>query len=143
MASLKTSRSLDTETRVQDYLNDKLQTVADLNDLDTLLQNVKQQHELLQAQLQDAGRILAEAQSASKEHDIKLQQKAEQFNERQEHIDARLKTFTNSDASDDAVKKFETLMNKLRRLEVASNYVDLLKEVDNLGSVIHIRLKKS
>ncbi len=143
MASLKAARRLDTETRVQDYLNDKLQTTADLNGLDTLLKNVKQQHKLLQAQLQDASRILAEAESASKEHDVKLQQKAEQFNERQTDIDIRLKTFTNSDTSDSAVKKFESLMIKLQRLEVASEYVDLLKEVDDLRFAAHIRLKKA
>ena len=135
MASLRATHSLDTEPRVQDYLNDKLQTTADLNGLDTLLQNVKQQHELLQAQLEDASRILAEAETASREHDAKLQQKAEKFNERQVDIDTRLKTFTNSETSDVAVKKFESLMNKLQRLDVASSYVDLLREVDELRFV--------
>lgn len=51
MAPLNVTRSLDSDTRVQDYLNDKLQTTADLNGLDNLLQNVQQQHELLQAQV--------------------------------------------------------------------------------------------
>ena len=51
MAATTVSRNLDVEVRVQDYLNDKLQTTADLNNLETLLQNVQQQHELLRAQV--------------------------------------------------------------------------------------------
>lgn len=51
MTSFRAMRSHDSEARVQDYLNDKLQTTADLNSLDSLLQNVRQQHELLQAQV--------------------------------------------------------------------------------------------
>ena len=51
MAAISSTRSFDVETRVQDYLNDKLQTAADLNNLESLLQNVQQQHELLQEQV--------------------------------------------------------------------------------------------
>jgi hypothetical protein len=51
MAAISSTRSLDVETRVQDYLNDKLQTTADLNNLESLFQNVQQQHELLQVQV--------------------------------------------------------------------------------------------
>jgi RAD50-interacting protein 1 len=51
MAAISSTRSLDIETRVQDYLNDKLQTTADLNNLESLFQNVQQQHELLQMQV--------------------------------------------------------------------------------------------
>ena len=51
MASMSLSRTRDVEVRVQDYLNDKLQTAADLEGLDSLLQNVKQQHELLRFQV--------------------------------------------------------------------------------------------
>jgi len=51
MAPLEGSRTLDLETRVQDYLNDKLQTVADFESLDSLLQNVQEQHRLLHTQV--------------------------------------------------------------------------------------------
>lgn len=39
------------DARVEDYLNDKLQTTADLESLDSLLENVRKQHQLLQEQV--------------------------------------------------------------------------------------------
>ena len=39
---------------------------------------------------------------------------------------------TQSETSDDAVKKFDHSMGKLRRLDVAKGYADLLNEVDRL-----------
>ena len=39
------------DSRVQDYLNDKLQSSADIEALDSLLDNVKTQHELLKKQV--------------------------------------------------------------------------------------------
>jgi phage-related minor tail protein len=152
MKPTSSTPGLDVETRVQDYLNDKLQTTADLSNLDSLLQNIQQQHELLRVQvrltsvaskacllmdskLEEANRILANAESASSQHDAELRQKAEQFNERQANIDIKLKDFTRSETSDEAIHKFELLMSKLQRLDVASGYLELLKEVDKLRFV--------
>lgn len=39
------------ESRVQDYLDDKLQSAADLDGLDLLLENVKNQQDLLKKQV--------------------------------------------------------------------------------------------
>lgn len=39
------------DSRVQDYLDDRLQSSADLDSLDTLLENVKNQQELLKKQV--------------------------------------------------------------------------------------------
>ena len=39
------------DVRVQDYLDDKLQSTADLETLDSLLDNVKNQQELLKKQV--------------------------------------------------------------------------------------------
>ena len=47
----QTERAMAADVRVEDYLNDKLQSVADLETLDSLLDNVKSQHELLQKQV--------------------------------------------------------------------------------------------
>ena len=41
------------DTRVEDYLNDKFQTTADLENIDSLLESVKAQHRLLQEQVSD------------------------------------------------------------------------------------------
>lgn len=39
------------DSRVQDYLDDKLQSAADLDGLDLLLENVKNQQDLLRKQV--------------------------------------------------------------------------------------------
>ena len=41
----------DSDVRVEDYLNDKLQTGADLDNIDTLLENVIKQQDLLKRQV--------------------------------------------------------------------------------------------
>ena len=51
MAVSSYSRTADNDVRVQDYVDDKLQTLADLESLDSLLDNVQQQHELLRVQV--------------------------------------------------------------------------------------------
>lgn len=52
MASLIRSKKEGySETRLHDYLDDKLQTLADLETLDSLLANVKSQQELLRKQV--------------------------------------------------------------------------------------------
>lgn len=49
--ALYSPRSLDGESRVEDYLNDKLQTFADLESIDVLLHGVLQQQLLLRQQV--------------------------------------------------------------------------------------------
>ena len=51
MDTLTRTRTWDTDSRVQDYLNDKLQTAADLEGIDALLRDVQRQHELLKKQV--------------------------------------------------------------------------------------------
>lgn len=46
-----TSQLSSREARVEDYLNDKLQTAADLENLDSLLVDVKKQQGLLRQQV--------------------------------------------------------------------------------------------
>lgn len=41
----------DSDVRVEDYLNDKLQTGADLDNIDALLENVLKQQNLLKRQV--------------------------------------------------------------------------------------------
>lgn len=48
---------------------------------------------------------------------------------------------TQSETSDDAVKKFDSSMESLRRLDVAQGYAELLREVEHLRSVTaHVRV---
>ena len=44
-------RGEERDIRVEDYLNDKLQTAADLDNLDTLLENIQSQQSLITHQV--------------------------------------------------------------------------------------------
>jgi len=63
-ASSRNARNIQSDTRLQDYLDDKLQSLADLETLDSLLANVQSQQDLLRKQvhnfLRQVYRILAE-----------------------------------------------------------------------------------
>lgn len=87
---------------------------------------------LILFQLRDAEATLDEASKVSKAHSVNLLQHAETFRKKQVDIDRRLLIVTQSETSDDAVEKFDASMEKLRQLDVAKGYVDLLKEVDRL-----------
>jgi hypothetical protein len=122
----------DQDTRLRDYLDDKLQTLADLESLDSLLLNVRNQHSLLQQQLHDAQKDLEEAKKASVQHTTNLKTSIKAFEKDQLDIDERLRLITGSDISDEAVKRFEASMDKLNRLDVAKGYVELLQLVESL-----------
>jgi hypothetical protein len=47
-------------------------------------------------------------------------------------IDRKILIITRSETSDDAVRQFDSSMEKLRRLEITKGYVELLAEVDKL-----------
>ncbi|KAK5125106.1 hypothetical protein LTR85_000780 [Meristemomyces frigidus] len=131
------------DVRVQDYLDDKLQSSADLETLDLLLETVKNQQDLLKRQLDDARRDHDDAKRKSEQHHGSLRQKAQAFQKEQGDIDRRLLIVTQSETSDDAVQKFEASMERLRKLDVAAEYVALLKEVDTLRTECVGQLGKS
>ena len=122
----------DNQTRVADYLDDKLQTSGDLDSLDDLLAKITTQHGLLKQQLDDAQRDLHDAKQSSHAHHAGLRQRADAFMHEQADIDRRLMVITASETSDDAVPRFEEVLDTLHRLDVAHGYVELLAEVDVL-----------
>jgi chromosome segregation ATPase len=122
----------DNLSRVADYLDDRLQTPADLDALDDLLATITTQHGLLKQQLHDAQRDLHQAKDAAHAHHDLLSQRANAFRHEQADIDRRLMVITASETSDDAVPRFEQVLDALHRLDVASSYVELLAEVDML-----------
>lgn len=134
--------------RVEDFLNDKLQNSADLGNLNSLLQTAKHQQSLLQQQvlveclillrgantikLHEANGAHLKASKAAQEHEASMRQQIASFNRQQADIDRRLMIVTRSETSDDAVKLFEVSMEKLRRLDIATGYMEVLKDVDGL-----------
>jgi NADH dehydrogenase/NADH:ubiquinone oxidoreductase subunit G len=132
MAGPSFSLSSHERTRVEDYLNDKIQISADFESLDSLLATLRAQHELQRKQLAEAQQALLSASKASNDHAEATRKRAEAFKEEQEDIDKRLKAITGSDASDEAAKRFEVSIDKLRRLEISKGYVTLLREAEEL-----------
>ncbi|KAL8831652.1 MAG: hypothetical protein Q9170_005206 [Blastenia crenularia] len=122
------------DTRVEDYLNDKLQTTADLESLDSLLDDVKRQQELLRKQLQEANQSLTENEKASEAHSAALLRQAQDFKKQQADVDRRLLIVTLSETSDDAIKTFDADIRALQRLDVARGYVELLAHVEDLSA---------
>ncbi len=57
---------------------------------------------------------------------------AESFHRKQADIDRKISIITRSETSDDAVRNFDSSMEKLKRLDIAKSYVELLTEVDKL-----------
>ena len=51
MAESQPTKTGDVRARVEDYLNDKIQTAADLDQLDSLIHRVQEQQELLRKQV--------------------------------------------------------------------------------------------
>jgi hypothetical protein len=125
----------DSDARIGDYLDDKLQTIADLESLDGLLLTVRDQQALLRKQLDDAQKDLDEARQASLEHDASLKLQVAEFEHAQEDIDRRLKSITMSDSCAVAVKRFESSMDKLHKLDVAKGYVRVLQLVETESCV--------
>jgi negative regulator of replication initiation len=124
-----------TETdRVADYLDDKLQTAAELDagNLDALLARITEQQALLKQQVDAAQKNLHDAKQDAHAHHAHVQQQATTFRRQQADIDRRLLVITASDASEDAVPRFEAALDQLHRLDVASSYVELLSAVDVL-----------
>ncbi len=77
------------DIRLEDYLDDKLQSTADLENIDALLANVELQHSQLQAQLGDATKELEESRRASETRQSSLMSQIDDFNTLQQSIDAR------------------------------------------------------
>ncbi|KAL4991391.1 TIP-1 family-domain-containing protein [Aspergillus falconensis] len=133
MANLVPTLSAHERTRVEDYLNDKIQTSADFASLESLLSTLRAQHELQRKQLAEAQEALSVATQISNDHVETTRKRAEAFNVQQTDIDRRLKALTGSDTSDEAAKRFEASINKLRRLELSRKYITLLKDAEELS----------
>ncbi|EPS29938.1 hypothetical protein PDE_04888 [Penicillium oxalicum 114-2] len=128
-----TSLSSHERTRVEDYLNDKIQVSADLNSLSSLLSGLRDQQEVQRKQLAEAQEALQNATKASNEHAEATRQRAVAFAAEQADIDRRLKSIAQSETSDEAVRRLEKSMERLRRLEISRGYVRTLKEAEELS----------
>ncbi|KAK4242929.1 RINT1-like protein [Achaetomium macrosporum] len=120
------------DIRVEDYLDDKLQSTTDFEHLDTLLSSVEYQRSQLQSQLDDATRKLDEARRSAEGHNASLMAQIDEFQTLQKSIDVRLQIIAESDAPDEAIRRLEPPMKQLHKVDLAYHYLLLLQDVESL-----------
>jgi RAD50-interacting protein 1 len=120
------------DNRVEDYLDDKLQSTTDLDSLDELLASVELQRNQLQTQLDDALVQLEEARRTAGDRQGSLQARIADFQQLQESIDRREAITAASDAPDQAIARLQRPMKKLRAVELAQRYLVLVQDVERL-----------
>ncbi|PSR90900.1 RINT-1 family protein [Coniella lustricola] len=129
--------------RLDDYLDDKLQYAADLDNLDDLLASVEEQRLQLQSQLDDASKSLQSARQSADERQASLQQQIDDFQALQQDIDLRLQIVAASDAPDEAIQRLEAPMRRLAKVDLAHKYLVLLQDVEDLRIEARSHLPKS
>ncbi|KAK1476169.1 RINT-1 family protein [Colletotrichum cuscutae] len=131
------------DIRVEDFLDDKLQSTTDLENLDSLIANVEVQRSQLQTQLDNAIRQLDEARQTAGDRQSSLAQRIQDFQELQHTIDVRVKIAAASDAPNQAIARLQQPMKKLQTIELAQKYLKLLQDVENLRTEARSHLPDS
>ncbi|KAH8880360.1 hypothetical protein GQ53DRAFT_891306 [Thozetella sp. PMI_491] len=126
------SQSMAADIRLDDYLDDKIQSTADLESLDDLLASVEYQRSQLQSQLDNASKELEEARKSSEERQAALASQIDEFQKLQESIDVRLESVAASDAPNAAIRRLESPMKQLHKVDLAHRYLLLLQDVQQL-----------
>jgi hypothetical protein len=139
----ETSPESALDIRVEDYLEDKLQSSADLDFLDELLANVETQRNQLQSQLDDAVKELEDARRTTDDRHGLLQERIDKFQQLQDSIDTRVQIAAASDAPSEAIARLQRPMQKLQAVELAKKYLKLLQDVEKWRSEARVHLPHS
>ncbi|KAK0625266.1 TIP-1 family-domain-containing protein [Bombardia bombarda] len=123
---------MELDIRVEDYIDDKLQSTTDFEHLDTLLSSVEYQRSQLQSQLDDASKELDEARRSAEDRQAELVARIDEFQKLQQSIDIRLQIVAASDAPDDAIRRLELPMKQLHKVDLAHSYLVMLRDVQDL-----------
>jgi RAD50-interacting protein 1 len=118
------------DIRVEDYLDDRLQSTTDLENLDALLANVEEQRSQLQTQLDEAVKQLDEARRTALDRQGSLSRRIENFQKLQQSIDIRVKIAAASDAPSETIARLSQPMRKLQTADLAHRYLLLLQDVE-------------
>ncbi|KAI0127835.1 TIP-1 family-domain-containing protein [Xylariales sp. AK1849] len=130
--SLTRSHSMEPDIRLEDYLDDKLQSTTDLDNLDSLIASVEVQRSQLQSQLDDATQELEEVRRSVEDRQGGIAKQIDHFENLQRSIDVRLQIVAASDAPDEAIRRLDGPMKQLHKVELAYQYVSLLQDVENM-----------
>ncbi|CAM1503847.1 Fc.00g014380.m01.CDS01 [Cosmosporella sp. VM-42] len=137
------SQGTSLDIRVEDYLDDKLQSTTDLENLDSLLANVEIQRNQLQSQLDNAVKELEEARRTADDRQGSLLARIDEFQKLQESIDIRVQIAAASDAPNQAIARLQQPMRKLQTVELAQKYLTLLQDVEKLQTKARSHLPQS
>ncbi|KAM0427276.1 hypothetical protein ACHAPT_007709 [Fusarium lateritium] len=137
------SQGTSLDIRVEDFLDDKLQSTTDLENLDTLLANVELQRNQLQSQLDTAVKELEETRRTADDRQSSLLSRIEEFQQLQDSIDVRVKITAASDAPNQAIGRLQAPMKKLQMVELAQKYLFLLQDVEKSRSEARSHLPQS
>jgi hypothetical protein len=138
-----TAPSSEPDIRLEDFLDDKLQSTTDLDHLDTLLASVEHQRSQLQSQLDDASKELEQARMSSSERQAALARQIDEFQALQQSIDVRLQIVAASDAPDEAIRRLDQPLKQLHKVDLAHKYLLLLRDVEDLRSAARSHLPQS
>ncbi|KAF7548186.1 hypothetical protein G7046_g8765 [Stylonectria norvegica] len=127
---VETPQEPSLDIRVEDFLDDKLQSTTDLENLDSLLANVEIQRNQLQSQLDNALKELEEARHTADDRQGSLLSRIEDFQKLQQSIDIRVQIAAASDAPNQAIARLQQPMKKLKAVELAQKYLSLLQDVE-------------
>ncbi|PHH82298.1 hypothetical protein CDD82_6406 [Ophiocordyceps australis] len=131
------------DMRVEDFLDDRLQSATDLDALDDLVASVETQRNQLQSQLDTAAKELDEARHSAQDGKTLLQSRIDDFNKLQQSIDARVQAAATSEAPNEAIARLQLPMKKLQSVEQAQQYLMLLDNVERLGAQVRWHLPAS
>jgi hypothetical protein len=84
--------------------------------------------------LEEATSKLAESKKISEDHTVLILEQTQEFRRQHEDANMRLMIVTGANTPDEAIKRLQGPMEKLRRVELAKDYIDLLKDVDDLAT---------
>lgn len=127
-----TSPETSFDVRVADFLDDRLQSALDLDNLDDLLDSIETQRTQLQSQLDDAVKELEQARRNAEGGQGSLTARIEDFQKLQDSIDTRVQIAAASDAPTQAIARLQRPMKKVDAVELARKYLTLLRDVDQL-----------
>lgn len=141
--SEQTASASTLDMRVEDYLDDKLQSTTDLDSLDDLLAKVDHQRSQLQAQLDDAARELGTVRRTSHDRQSTLRARISQFQKLQTSIDLRVKVAAASEGPTQAIARLSQPIRRLQTVDLAYKYLAMLRDVDGLRAEARAHLPGS
>lgn len=97
----------------------------------------------IQTQLQQAKSALQNAKDASANHTSRMLERTQHYEQHYNHVQSRLMSVTSAETPAEAASRMRGPIEKLRRVELARSYVELLKDVDGLTNEARSHLPAS